>query len=253
MGLDSVRANKVRGADHLGVAIASWWSSPWPPPSPGSTGRCRRSWKPWGPRPSSSASSRAGSTFPTAPTRCPLAPQSLAHHRRGRAAADPADGAGRATGIHRRADGLRRLQALQRAADRLHHQLARGLGRHHHRGRNWTDIEFAAGANVAVINDKLGQTMFPGVDPIGKRIKIYGQPFQVVGVYAEASSLFGGGSSSLAMIPHHLHQGGRLVQGLARLRGPSHRSRDGRGRSGRRDRRPAGPGLRPARRTTSRW
>ncbi|HSE53112.1 MAG TPA: ABC transporter permease [Gemmatimonadales bacterium] len=69
-------------------------------------------------------------------------------------------------------------------------------------GRNWTDIEFAAGANVAVINDKLGQTMFPGVDPIGKRIKIYGQPFQVIGIYAEASSLFGGGGSSLAMIPH---------------------------------------------------
>ena len=69
-------------------------------------------------------------------------------------------------------------------------------------GRNWTDIEFAAGSAVAVINDKLAQTMFPGVDPIGKRIKIYGLPFQVIGVYAEASSLFGGGSSSLAMIPH---------------------------------------------------
>jgi putative ABC transport system permease protein len=52
------------------------------------------------------------------------------------------------------------------------------------------------------INDKLGQTMFPGVDPIGKRIKIYGLPFQIVGIYAEASSLFGGGGSSLAMIPH---------------------------------------------------
>ena len=69
-------------------------------------------------------------------------------------------------------------------------------------GRNWTDIEFAAGSPVTVINDKLGQTMFPGVDPIGKRIKIYGQPFQVIGIYAEASSLFGGGSSSMAMIPH---------------------------------------------------
>jgi putative ABC transport system permease protein len=69
-------------------------------------------------------------------------------------------------------------------------------------GRNWTDIEFAAGSAVTVINDKLGQTLFPGVDPIGKRIKIYGQPFQVIGIYAEASSLFGGGSSSMAMIPH---------------------------------------------------
>jgi putative ABC transport system permease protein len=69
-------------------------------------------------------------------------------------------------------------------------------------GRNWTDIEFAAGSAVTVINDKLGQTMFPGVDPIGKRIKIYGQPFQIIGIYAEASSLFGGGSASMAMIPH---------------------------------------------------
>jgi putative ABC transport system permease protein len=69
-------------------------------------------------------------------------------------------------------------------------------------GRNWTDIEFAAGSAVTVINDKLGQTLFPGLDPIGKRFKIYGQPFQVIGVYAEASSLFGGGSSSMAMIPH---------------------------------------------------
>jgi len=69
-------------------------------------------------------------------------------------------------------------------------------------GRNWTDIEFAAGSAVTVINDKLGETLFPGLDPVGKRIKIYGQPFQVIGVYAEASSLFGGGSSSMAMIPH---------------------------------------------------
>lgn len=69
-------------------------------------------------------------------------------------------------------------------------------------GRNWTDIEFAAGSAVTVINDKLGQTLFPGVDPVGKRIKIYGHPFQVIGVYAEAASLFGGGSNSMAMIPH---------------------------------------------------
>ncbi len=69
-------------------------------------------------------------------------------------------------------------------------------------GRNWTDIEFAAGSSVTVINDKLGETLFPGLDPIGKRIKIYGQPFQVIGVYAEAASLFGGGTSSMAMIPY---------------------------------------------------
>jgi putative ABC transport system permease protein len=69
-------------------------------------------------------------------------------------------------------------------------------------GRNWTDIEFAAGSPVTVINDKLAETLFPGLDPIGKRIKIYGLPFSVVGVYAEAASLFGGSTSPEAMIPH---------------------------------------------------
>ena len=69
-------------------------------------------------------------------------------------------------------------------------------------GRSWTDIEFAAGAPVVVINDKLAQQLYPGVDPVGKRLRIYGQPFQIVGIYAEAASLFGGGSSSMAMIPH---------------------------------------------------
>jgi len=69
-------------------------------------------------------------------------------------------------------------------------------------GRNWTDIEFAAGSPVAVINDKLAETLFPGLDAIGRRIKLYGLPFTVIGLYAEASSLFGGGTSPQVMISH---------------------------------------------------
>jgi len=55
---------------------------------------------------------------------------------------------------------------------------------------------------VVVINDKLAETLFPGLDPLGRRIKLFGQPFDVVGVYSEAQSLFGGGSSPVTMIPH---------------------------------------------------
>jgi putative ABC transport system permease protein len=51
-------------------------------------------------------------------------------------------------------------------------------------GRNFTAIEYAAGARVAVINDKLAESLFPGLDPIGKQIKIYGVPFNVVGMHA---------------------------------------------------------------------
>jgi len=69
-------------------------------------------------------------------------------------------------------------------------------------GRNWTEVEFASNAEVAVINDKAASSLFPGLDPLGKRIKVFGMPFTVVGVYTEASSLFGGGSSPLVMIPH---------------------------------------------------
>jgi putative ABC transport system permease protein len=69
-------------------------------------------------------------------------------------------------------------------------------------GRNFTAIEYAAGARVAVINDKLAQSLFPGLDPVGKRIKIYGQPFEVVGMHAEAASLFSDADEPRLAIPH---------------------------------------------------
>jgi putative ABC transport system permease protein len=69
-------------------------------------------------------------------------------------------------------------------------------------GRNFSAIEYAAGARVAVINDKIAQTLFPGLDPIGKRIKIYGLPFEVVGMHAEAASLFSDADEPRLAIPH---------------------------------------------------
>ena len=69
-------------------------------------------------------------------------------------------------------------------------------------GRNFTAIEYAAGARVAVINDKLAESLFPGLDPIGKRIKIYGEPFEVVGMHAEAASLFSDAAEPRLAIPH---------------------------------------------------
>ena len=69
-------------------------------------------------------------------------------------------------------------------------------------GRNFTAIEYAAGARVAVINDKLAESLFPGLDPVGKRIKIYGEPFEVVGMHAEAASLFSDADEPRLAIPH---------------------------------------------------
>jgi putative ABC transport system permease protein len=69
-------------------------------------------------------------------------------------------------------------------------------------GRSFTPVEYAAGAHVAVINDKLAQSLFPERDPIGKSIKIAGVPFQVIGLHAEASSLFSNADQPRLAIPH---------------------------------------------------
>ena len=69
-------------------------------------------------------------------------------------------------------------------------------------GRNYTYAEEAAGSNVVVINDKLAEDLFAELDPIGRRIKIFGQPFEVVGLYVEPTSLFGSATTPVATIPH---------------------------------------------------
>ena len=69
-------------------------------------------------------------------------------------------------------------------------------------GRNFTEMEYAAGTRVAIINDKLAESLFPGLDPIGKRIKIWGQPFEVIGLHVEPASLFSNASSPRLAMPH---------------------------------------------------
>ncbi len=69
-------------------------------------------------------------------------------------------------------------------------------------GRNFTEVEHAANAAVVVINDKLADQFFSGVDPLNRRIKIAGVPFTVIGVYSEPSSLFDSNTQPLVVIPH---------------------------------------------------
>ena len=69
-------------------------------------------------------------------------------------------------------------------------------------GRNFTPIEYAASARVAIINDKLAQSLFPGRDPIGKQIRIFGVPFEFIGLHAEAASLFSDADDPRLAMPH---------------------------------------------------
>ena len=70
-------------------------------------------------------------------------------------------------------------------------------------GRNFTPAENASGSGVAVINDKLADQLFPGLNPLDRQIKIFGHPFVVIGVYAEPSNLFGEGDTPIAYLPHN--------------------------------------------------
>jgi putative ABC transport system permease protein len=69
-------------------------------------------------------------------------------------------------------------------------------------GRNFSQMEYAAGARVVIINDKLAESLFPHRDAIGKRIKLFGQPFEVIGLHTEAASLFSNADEPRLAIPH---------------------------------------------------
>lgn len=58
-------------------------------------------------------------------------------------------------------------------------------------GRVFTPQEDALGANVIVIGKDLVEAFFPGIDPIGKEIKLGPIPYRVIGVAEPQGSTFG--------------------------------------------------------------
>ncbi|HEY2381741.1 MAG TPA: ABC transporter permease [Terriglobia bacterium] len=61
------------------------------------------------------------------------------------------------------------------------------------------DLDTAA--PVVVIGDELREKFFPGLDPIGKTVKIAGFPMEIVGVEQKRGSLFGNSLDNHAYIP----------------------------------------------------
>lgn len=68
-------------------------------------------------------------------------------------------------------------------------------------GRNFSAAEEANGAFVVVINEKVVESLFPGLDPLGRSIKIFGLPFTVIGLYQDPSELFSDSGPKI-VIPH---------------------------------------------------
>jgi len=73
-------------------------------------------------------------------------------------------------------------------------------------GRSFSYVEDAANAHVVVINSKLAENQFGQRDPMNRRIKISGLPYDVVGIYNPPPRLFGDGDQPEVMMPHGTFQ-----------------------------------------------
>ncbi|MBI4751125.1 MAG: ABC transporter permease [Acidobacteria bacterium] len=72
-------------------------------------------------------------------------------------------------------------------------------------GRFITDIDNDQRRNVVFIGSKLKETFFPTVNPIGKELRILGEPFEIIGVAKAIGSTFGQERDSYAVIPFQTH------------------------------------------------
>jgi len=68
-------------------------------------------------------------------------------------------------------------------------------------GRNISQIDVTTARKVAVIGNALGKKFFPFTDPIGKEIRVDGRKYEVVGVFDEKKSAFGGSFDNYVLIP----------------------------------------------------
>jgi len=68
-------------------------------------------------------------------------------------------------------------------------------------GRNLSQMDVQAARHVAVIGHAIAQKLFPFVDPTGKEIRLDGRKYEVVGVFDEKKSAFGGNFDNYVLMP----------------------------------------------------
>jgi len=68
-------------------------------------------------------------------------------------------------------------------------------------GRNISQMDVRSARKVAVIGYAIGQKLFPFADPIGKDVRVDGRKYEVIGVFDEKKSAFGGNFDNYVLIP----------------------------------------------------
>lgn len=69
-------------------------------------------------------------------------------------------------------------------------------------GRYFTPIESASGKNVIIIGSDIAENLFNVLDPVGRKVKVFSQKLEVIGVLMkEGEDLFGNSSDNQVIIP----------------------------------------------------
>jgi len=69
-------------------------------------------------------------------------------------------------------------------------------------GRYFTPYESNGGKNICIIGSDVSKNLFQGIDPIGRKIKIFGRKLLVIGVMKkEGESVFGNSRDNYVLIP----------------------------------------------------
>jgi len=68
-------------------------------------------------------------------------------------------------------------------------------------GRHFTAVEVRHSSEVAVIGFDVADRLYPGVDPIGKQIKIAGINHRIVGVLEERAGIMGSNPNLMVVVP----------------------------------------------------
>jgi len=88
-------------------------------------------------------------------------------------------------------------------------------------GRFFVDGEVEHRRQVVVLGDTAYQSLFPNVDPLGKKVRVGANEFTVIGVLDKRPSVgMGGGQDDLVIIPYTTHEKfyGKVNSGSGRVR-----------------------------------
>ena len=69
-------------------------------------------------------------------------------------------------------------------------------------GRTFSQQEYEYGSNVVVIGDEVAKFFFPGLEPVGRQLRIRGVPWTVVGVIERQGTLFGLSLDKFVIAPY---------------------------------------------------